>query len=90
MKIEVCSAYVPDRIIYFYKIIDNNKAKSMYKISETEYNEIIQLLANKGYKNYIKCKVWIQSHCLIFYNVDEETINEITSKYGELMSLLIW
>ena len=82
-KVDVCSVDI-GKIIYIYRIVSDGKVEAIYRISKEECTKIRELLYRKGYEG-ILTKIWgVPSMCITYYNVDNNTIKEIT-KYGKLI-----
>ena len=84
-QVDVCSMYVNGKVIYFYRIVSDRKVEASYKISRDEYTIINEIIRSRGYKKHYTKFLGLPSYCFTYYNVDEETINVITKKYGKLI-----
>ena len=84
-KIDVCGAMAGNKVIYFYRVVSGREVEAGYEISADEYGEINKLLKRKGYEGILTKILGLNSFCFTYYDVDDGTINEITSTYGKLV-----
>jgi len=81
VRVDVCSVDMNGKIIHFYRVVDK-RVRTAREISSDEYVAIRKILRRRGYKEYPTRILGKPSYCFTYYNVDEETTNEIM-KYGK-------
>jgi len=84
-QVDVCIASVNNEIIDFYRIVSDKEVEAVYQITHDEHRKIVDILTSKGYEAHLTKFLGLPSICSTFYDVNEETINEITKKYGKLI-----
>ena len=82
-KVEVVSVNAGNKIECFYRIYNDGCIESAYELTLVEYSKVNKFLSNKGYKGHLIKLMNVPSYGFAYYDVDEDTIDELTKKFGK-------